>query len=105
MDFQKFGRLDVLTFGRLDVWTIERLDFWTFGRLDVIQPNKIKTLIAVDLLILARYRDRTVTIPLLYRDFFMAICFIPFTVPNRSPFTGQRPSPFTVHRPTSTVHR
>ena len=67
--------------------------------------------ITVDLLILARYRYRTVTIPWPYRDYFMTVHFIPLTVHRstsltvyRSPFSVHRP-PFSVHRPPFTVHR
>jgi len=77
--------------------------------------------ITVDLFILARYRDRTVVVPLLFygrlfytvhRSWVNVRHRPPFSV-HRSPFTVFRnlflnscsPLPFTVHRPPFTVHR
>ena len=56
----------------------------------MFKKNPDKT--TIDLLILARYRDRTVT---------NLWPFVLYSIPS----TGQRPSPFTVHRSAFSVHR
>ena len=77
--------------------------------------SKYLNLLTVDLLILARYRDRTVTIPWPYRDHSVTVPWLFYgrlfytvyrpriNVPDRPPFTGQRGPPSTVQRPPSTV--
>ena len=70
----------------------------------------ISFILTVDLFILARYRDRTVTVPLPYRDRTVSDRSLSSTVHGLTSVTVHRSwvnvrSPFTVHRPPSTVQR